>query len=185
MDKKELHDVLKAAYDSGDFTIAKAALDEWEGANERSRTNLSFLRFHREQLDQTESAVCIAIEMLQHQTDAATQMSDQLSLGRLYLQQGQDGDAWDCVSIVLDWQELPDYFSVGMARDAVELCMEIAIATADGSLASTSFDAGMSLLEAGSSVSPRGLSKASEAAQNLKQLNRLKAYCESLEEIAD
>ena len=162
MPPDELYAILQEAFDSGSPDRASVALDAWEAVQVRTQHTLSFLRYYRSQLGQLGTAVIVCKEMLtDHARTAPERMCDYLELAKLYIRQQELDLAWAALNNVLSWSDLPNWYTVGMARDAIEYALDICIAARPGStLRNESFSIAVRLVDDGSSTSYNILEKA-------------------------
>ena len=166
MTTEELENIFDEAVKAEETERAISALDQWESSQVRSRETLQFLRYHRQRLCQYDVAALLADEMLsgQHSSEAE-RMCDYLTLAKIQLQRGASAVAWGSLQNVYLWKDLPKWYSVGLARDAIERALDVSLASDSGQdLRLLAFESAVRLIDAGSSTSYVILSKAVQGA---------------------
>ena len=161
--------IVQDAFDSGRIDEGRERLDAWQASQPLSRDTFTTLRYYRAMLGQNNEAIDAAKSMIElPSTDEWERMSDHLQLGELYVGIGDLDSAWDALSVVLEWPELKDAYSVGMVRYTVELALDISATAIRGDKwCEVAFDAAVRLLDDGCSTSFAILQKARDCSERL------------------
>ncbi|MCI0380217.1 MAG: hypothetical protein L0215_21745 [Gemmataceae bacterium] len=171
MTSREPSDFVQDALNSRRIDEGRACLDAWQAAQPTNLDTLSQLRYYRPLLGQYHEAIDVAKAMIRLRPDGAWErMADYLRLGELSIVVGALDSAWDALSVVLEWPELRDWYSAGLARSTVELALDICAApTADRPLAEKAFETAVRLLDDGCSTSFVLLEKARDCSKRLER----------------
>jgi tetratricopeptide (TPR) repeat protein len=171
-------EAIQNALASGQIGEGRKCLDQWQSLQPVTLDTLNFLRYYRAVLGQFAEAIDAVRAMIPlRQEDAAGRMCDHLRLSELHLATGDVDKSWAALTVVLEWPELPKYFSVGLARTAVELAFDISAAAGDdGSLSDRAFRSGVQMLDRGCSRSLVLLEKGRECSRRLRRKELLEWF---------
>ncbi|WP_145391368.1 hypothetical protein [Stieleria neptunia] len=171
MSSPDAGDIVQEALDSRRVADGRVRLDAWQASQPVNLDTLSKLRYYRPLLGQHDEAIDAAQKMIELRPhDAWERMSDHLRLGELYVEIGELEHAWAALNVVIDWPEIKDWYSAGMARSTVELALDIsAAASRENELSEMAFDAAVQLLDDGCSTSFCLLEKARDCSRRLRR----------------
>lgn len=165
-------DIVQQALDSRRVAEGRSRLDAWQALQPVNLDTLSKLRYYRPLLGQHQEAIDAAHKMIEIRPhDAWERMSDHLRLGELYVEVGELEQAWAMLNVVIDWPEIKDWYSDGMARSMVELALGMsAAARCENELSEMAFDVAVHLLDDGCSTSFCLLEKVSDCSRRLGRI---------------
>lgn len=169
MSTPDAGEIVEEALNSRRVADGRSRLDAWQASHPVNLDTLSKLRYYRPLLGQHHEAIDAAQRMIELRPhDAWERISDHLRLGELYVEIGELEKGWVALNVVLDWPEIRDWYSAGMARSTVELALGIsAAASRENELSEMAFDAAVQLLDDGCSTSLCLLEKARDCSRRL------------------